>query len=353
MADLSQLSDEQLNAYRDIVAQKQGAASFPNPKTGESQQVPKALLGQGDKGLPGVPAPNPPAALQAQPTAVQEYQKFGTDHPYISGAMSLLPGLGALAPGGEERGKGALKTIGRDAYNIATGPGLGPIGMAVGYLAKKPSKLLGGQSLNDKVNAATEPNSEGQKFGSGMVTAGEMLAPAAEGATMIPRIGRAASKFAAFEPAINSTLVDTSGIMKPALDANRLNAITGDTVPQVLKKALKFSGPTTDPLTYEKSRILSSATGRRAAQAAEAPRIISPRMNANVSELSGALGDANEAVANNAGVGPQYRDAMTEYRRAKQLQAAGASALRMGKKVAPYAAGGGVLGMIGRHMLGN
>lgn len=336
MADLSSLSDEQLGAYRDIVARKQGAASS-DPQTGLS--------------LPAVPGSSTESRKQMAPAAMQpgpldKYEDFGKEHPYVSGALSLLPGVGAFAPGGAERGKGALKTIGRDAYDMATGPGLGPIGMAAGYLGKKTG-------LTDKVNAATEPSSDGQKFGSGMVTAGEALAPVAEGATMVPRLGRAADKFAAFEPAIKDALVDTSHVMKPALQARELNTITGDMVPQVLKKALKYSGPTTDPLTYEKSRILASASSRRAAAMSEAPKIISPRMNANVAELSGALGDANESVANNAGVGPQYRDAMTEYRRAKALQDAGGSAVRLGKKVAPYAIGGGILGTIGRHMLGN
>lgn len=112
-----------------------------------------------------------------QPGLMGQINQFSQEHPRLSSVASMLiPGASAVLDPTQETGKGALKQIGRDAYNLATSPALGPIGMGAGYLARKTG-------LDQKVMDATAPTNAKQEMGSYGTTAAEMALP-------IPAIGR-------------------------------------------------------------------------------------------------------------------------------------------------------------------
>jgi hypothetical protein len=172
---------------------------------------------------------------------------------------------------------------------------------------------------------------------------------AGKGIDMIPNAERAGRNFQTVMSAAKDVPVDLTAASHPALRAQELRE-SGASMPGVVNKFLqRTTAPGSNPLTYEQARDFASNAGRLSAD--ESSRMIPP-MKAQVSRLSQALNDANAKAAESAGVGPQYQSAMTEYRRAKALQDAGQSALKFGKKAAPYVVGGGILGAAARH-LGN
>jgi hypothetical protein len=107
---------------------------------------------------------------QQQSGAFQKFQSFKQEHPYISAAASMIPGVGAFFPeAGGEVAKGATKTLARDAYGTVIS-GSGPFRMPLEYASEKTG-------FGKKVEKATETHTPGQDVGKYATTAAEMMIP--------------------------------------------------------------------------------------------------------------------------------------------------------------------------------
>ncbi len=348
MADLSQLSDEQLGVYRDLLAKKNGPelAPFKNPQTGDVQQVPKAMLGQGGAGLPGVPTPAPPAAMQP------EQDSWSSLHNFITSPNGLIRGGVRQAVGGAEHmaepGKEAKYS---GASNVIRGVGktLAPvaIGAAIPAAAAAPATAatslitgtggaMAGRGLARGGARMLSASPEGEELAGDV---GETLGGIGAGYLgsripgMLPSTERAGRNFQAVMERARDVPVDLSAAGDPALRAQELRE-SGASMPGVVNKFLqRTTAPNSPPLTYETSRDFASNAGRLSAD--ENSRMIPP-MRAQVSRLTQALNDANARAAESAGVGPQYNDAMSEYRNAMRIRGGLKTA---GKIAAPIALG--------------
>lgn len=239
---------------------------------------------------------------------------------------------------------GIAKNVGEAALPLAvpaaaTAP-LATLGAAgAGYGGGKllrgiGSKLGAGPGTQDALETA------GQVAGG---AAGAKLAPMA--ADAIPSMERAGQNFERVSALAKDVPVDVSKFAQPALRARELNANTGAPVPAVLRKALQFSGPTTNPLTYGDARDLASAAGR---QSVAEKLATNPQMGAQVKRLAGGLADANQEAADSVGMGDLHKSAMTEYRRAAKLRDFKENAIDAAKSTAGKTAlgvlGGGAAG---------
>jgi hypothetical protein len=126
----------------------------------------------------------------------------------------------------------------------------------------------------------------------------------------------AGSAFNAASDAAGANAVDAEGAGQAALGAKDLQDV-GRTMPRVMQKFLqRVTAPDTDPLTYDEARQFYSAAGELSANEKAA---ITPAMRRQLNQFKGQLGDAIQQTAENAGVGTQYGQAMSDYAKAKRL----------------------------------
>ena len=256
-----------------------------------------------------------------------------------------------LSPGGLARtmletGKGAAKELGSTAYNLATGPAAGPLGMAAGYAGRK----LG---ITPKVEAATEPSNTSQQIGKYGAMAGEMLAPIPKALKILPSTEHAGEGLNAVMNTVGrSTPVDISGTAPSAIRAQELRNASFAR-PPVLRNVLDRLAPGAEPTTFRESSDLATAAGKLSAN--ETARLKGP-MFGQVSALAKSLREANQGAADAAGVGDLYRNSINEYRQAKKLEGIADTAGELAKKTATrYVLGGVGLGAgygIYRHLAG-
>ncbi len=326
----------------DIVQHVAGPANFDVEGARKAGYGDHEIISHLMGGVPNPVQANPtkytPPALQSTP--LSGVQKFASEHPYATAAATTLaPPLGAILDPNAEGMRGTIKGLGRDAYDLATGPAAGPIGMGLGYAGKK----LG---ITSKVEAATEPSNEMQRGGRLVATIGEAALPIPKALNALPNTARAGRNFEAVMQAAKDVPVDVSKFAEPVLRAKKLNAVAGDPMAPVLRKALGNIGPTTNPLTYGDSRILASSAGRKAQQTAMGGTLTG-EMGKRLGEAATGLDAANAEAAAKAGVGDQYLSAMREYRNAKRLEKVGDVA----KKVAVTGALGGGLYEGGKYAI--
>lgn len=229
------------------------------------------------------------------------------------------------------------------------------------------SPVLGTLRATKGVGETMQPGKrfEGIKnIGGGLLDAAQMplsmfpegagVGKAAEELSLIknpfPNTASAGRNFETVMAAAKDMPVDASHFAQPLIRANTLNRVAGDPMAPVMRKALRQIGPTTEPLTYENSRILASSAGRKAQQTAMAPNQLTGEMGKRLTETARGLDTANAEAAVKAGVGPQYSDAMREYRNAMRLRSGLKTA---GKIAAPIALGAGGYRLSHQLGLGN
>ncbi len=325
MADqnLSQLTDEQLGVYRDLLAKKQAPTIPGTEKTG-LPPVPKPMAPQAMAG-----ATPPPSFNIPQPNTFQKLQSAAQEHPYLTAASSLLPTsplTEAVAPGtSAEVGKGALKTAGRDIYE-----GLrlaGPIGMAAHAAGDK-------FGLSDALQRRTEPSNPAQEVGKYATMGAEMALPMPKALDFLPSAERAGRNFELVHSAARDTPVDLMGASVPALRAQELTR-AGSTAPKVMNDFLnRIPAHNSEPMLFPEARDFQASAGRLSASDKMA---INPPMAAQVSGLAKALSEANQSAADSAGVGKLYGDAMNEYRQAMKLKDFKENATDIAKQIAKKA----------------
>lgn len=150
---------------------------------------------------------------------------------------------------------------------------------------------------------------------------------------MIPSAERAGQKFKLVEQTVgrNTPVTPSAPATQTAIRADELRQ-AGHTAPKVMRDFSKKSMfPGADPLTWRSSRDFQSAAGKLSTSESKA---MTGPMGAQVKQLAKALSEQNQAVADQAGVGHLYKEAMTEYRKAMTMKAAGKRTADVAKKVA-------------------
>lgn len=259
----------------------------------------------------------PPPAVEDKPSAAEQYQQFGKDHPYLAGALSMIPGVGALAPGADEFHKGVAKQVARDAYNLVTSKAAGPLGMLADYVGKK-------FGITPKVEAATAPANENQQAGGTAATVGELAIPGpgatAKAVEVIPTAEKAGAKFAEVMGAAHSVPINVNLPGDVALRTQQL-AESGGSLPKVVRDFLKrVTDPDKGPLTYQEGRDFYSNATRISAD--EAQRL-TPVMKRQVGQFTAALNASLSQAADQVGKLDQYQQAMSEYHNAMRMRALG------------------------------
>ncbi len=285
----------------------------------------------------------PPPPVEDKPGAMEQYQQFGKDHPYLAGALSMIPGVGALAPGAEEFHKGAAKQVARDAYNLVTSKAVGPLGMLADYVSRK-------FGIDKKVEAATEPANENQKAGGYGADIAELAipGPAAAGkvSEAIPTAEKAGAKFAEVMGAAHSVPLNVNLPGDVALRTQQL-AESGGSLPKVIRDFLKrVTDPEKGPLTYQEGRDFASNASRLSAD--EAQRL-TPVMKRQAGQFMAALNASLSQAADQVGKLDVYQKAMSEYHNAMRLRALGEGAKDVLTSTAAKAAAGAGAGAAGAY----
>jgi len=279
-----------------------------------------------------------------QPSMAEQYDKFGKDHPYLSGALSMIPGVGAIAPGTDEFSKGVTKKVARDVYNLVTSKAAGPLGTLADYVSKK-------FGVDKKVEAATAPSNPNQEAGGMAATAGELALPVpgavSKVAEVIPTAEKAGAKFAEVMGAAHSVPININLPGDVALRYRDLKAAGGGNV-KVMEDFLKrVTDPDKGPLTYQEARDFYSNATRISADEAQK---LTPVMRRQVSIFTKVLGDSIGSAADQVGKLEQYQNAMNEYHNAMRIRALGEGAKKAltseAAKIAA-AAGAGAVGAYG------
>ena len=212
-----------------------------------------------------------------------------------------------------EGAKGAIKGIGRSAYNAGS-MALNPFGQnpVANYIDKKTG-------ISDKVNRITSPSNTAQTIGGYLPDAAMLLAPggvAEEGAKLLPNTASAGRKFEQVFKAVGDKPVNIDAAAPAALRAAELQRARFST-PPVMGRVLQRLSPGAEPVGFREASDLATNAGKLSA--AEKISIKGP-MQGQVNALAKALRESNQGAADAAGVGDVYKSAVNEYRRAMTIQ---------------------------------
>lgn len=222
------------------------------------------------------------------------------------------------------------RTMGRQALGAAMEPGESLV-RGARQLFSPSSEIPAGHSRMEGVGNMAK----GIGKAALMVGAPEGLGAAGNA---IPTTARAGENFERAMQVAKDVPVDVNKFAEPVLRARKLNAVAGDPMAPVLRKALGHINPSVgEPLTYGDARILASSAGRKAQQTAMG-NTLTGEMGKRLGEAAKGLDEATQGAADTAGVGPIHADAMNEYRRAKQIQGMGKN---IAKVAVPAAIGAG------------
>ncbi len=156
----------------------------------------------------------------------------------------------------------------------------------------------------------------------------------------LPSTARAGRNFETVRQAVGNAPVNTPPILQTAqegLDVLKNRTGSGNAMLEhILKTGGADKAPLYDPIPFDVSREMQSGLGERSVM----DRLFStPSKTKVMAKTAGELAKANDAAAESAGVGPLYRDAMSEYKNAARLKSLGKKAAVVGIG----AAGGGAL----------
>lgn len=288
MPDLSDLSDEQLQVYHDLLAAKQGNTT--HPATPQAAQAPGFLSHLG-------------STLTSAPGAIYDSLRHPLDSLKAWRDQSQSLHDAALSSAQEGDYQAAAVHGVNFLFNLI--PGLGK-GMDDAAMAKTPEEFK--SKLGDVIGTAL--------LAKGTELAGRGVAAGAD--ALIPNIDRANANFSKVSSAVGSAPVDVS---RPAAISQQVIAPgglgkTGSTVPKIIRD-MAARGKTTTDIPFDESRQFQSRAGYLSSE----ERMATDRaMKGKVKQLASALAEGNEDAANNAGVGDLYRSAINEYRRAMKIQ---------------------------------
>ncbi len=239
---------------------------------------------------------------------------------YAGRAMATIGNM-AQAPGNMMEGiKGAVKSGIRTAYN--------------------PLSALS-EPIHGAVDALTEPSNTAQRVGSYVPDVALTLMPggaAEEAGRLIPNAERAGKVLERAKVLGKDVPVDLTKAMTPALRAQEL-ATRGSAPPKVMNDFLqRIPVHTSEPMMFPEARDFASNAGALSATEKAAS---TPMMAGQVKQLAKALSEANQAAAEQMGMGKEFKGAMREYAQAKALGKGKDAAIEIAKKWVPRAIVGG------------
>lgn len=305
---------------------------------------------------PGSRAPLTPMANPPEPDLIERglNAAIGPESFLGSSVLKAGRGLASLAGKNKEPWQSTVADISEGvgglmlpiaAPEIIAQPVASGIAALAGYGGQKAGEALSGAAGASPENARLIGDVTGAAAGYGGYKGGR------KALDMIPSAARAGRNFETVMGKAGNEPIDTTGIRPVVTRAQELG-ITGSSKPKVINDYIRMTrtpltpgaeGPTL-PLNYKQGRDFASSSGRLSAGEALQTN---PPMRAQVTRMNIALNSANEAAADRAGVGDEYRAAMKEYRQAAQLK----SGLKTGAKVAVGALGAGTAGYLADRAL--
>ena len=229
--------------------------------------------------------------------------------------------VGHMAQGSVYMIKAIPQDLREGSYAHALGHGLAAALPGVG-----PSAVQAGEEMSHGAPAE------------GFTRAATILAPfalhgGAKAIDAIPSAARAGRGFEEVMGKAGDVPVDTSGV-RPYVDrARELSSRGAPAPPKPIRDYVRTTatpGPGEEgpikPLTYRESRDFASNAGNQSV--ADKWRTNRP-MGAQLKGFAHGLDEANEGAADQAGVGDQYRNAMSEYRKAMLIKQAGKNAAKL------------------------
>ena len=250
------------------------------------------------------------------------------------GSDSTIVGKGLKALGAKGTSYGTPKAVG----DYMASPIQGPLRVAKG-MAQIPQGKVADGAGNVVMGALDAVQIPGAFMGGSGVSATANKIDA-----VIPSSQRAGENFQKVMRGAGTIPINTAEAGDIALRAKEMGD-RGATVPKVISRFVKAAtDPGATPITYEVGRDFASNAGRLSAQERMKAN---PAMSRQVAMLAKSLNTANEAAAEQAGLGEVYRAAMKEYRQAQQMKEA---ATTVGKG-ALAAIGGGAALTIAKKLL--
>jgi hypothetical protein len=150
----------------------------------------------------------------------------------------------------------------------------------------------------------------------------------------IPSAARAGQKFEDVLAAARNVPIDQTGPLAAA-ERGRQIASRGGRLPKVMNDFIRrANSPTAAPITYEEARDFYTNSRLAMSEYLQTK----PNMWRQVTVFKTALDEAVEAAAQTVQKGKMYRDAMTEYRRAKTMQKLAVAGAALGIKIAGWGA---------------
>ena len=348
---------------------------FPGDATDD--EIRQALGGStppvpGMKGmpLPGMPAAPTPTGLKPDTGLMNFYNKpafgkspnlktqsdlnrFEQENPVEKepGQEDTLRGVGQVLSGKDEtnpaRSPADVRVGGASHILRGVGKGLAPIAIPAA-VAAAPAAALTGLAGGAASGWAGEHIARGIGVPEGTASAiGDVtgLAGGYAGSRIpdaLPSTARAGRNFETVMSKAGDQPINVSKV-EPIAERARELSTSGATAPKLFTDYWNETVKP-EPWTYRRGRDFASNAGRLSVNEGLSTN---PQMHRQVGAFAKEMNNANAEAAQNAGVGPEYDSAMTEYRRAKQLEALGGEA----KKFAKYAIPATAAGYVGKRLL--
>jgi hypothetical protein len=233
----------------------------------------------------------------------------------------LLGGASDIVHGNVARG-GHRMIQGVGAATVPVLPFLAPLAAAnpVAF-ARVAAGGLGGQFIGQKGAEALGANPDQAALAGdigglgGGYGAAKLPAFLSKVSPSVLRTG-AGQAFNAVSDVAGSNPVSAEGAGQAALSAQDLQNV-GRTMPRVMQKFLqRVTAPDAEPLSYDEARRFYSAAGELSANEQAS---YTPAMKRALNQFKAQLGQAIQQTADNAGVGTEYGQAMTDYAKAARL----------------------------------
>lgn len=229
-----------------------------------------------------------------------------------------------------------VQTIGQAASAYAQTPKdkyrtpVEPVAMAAGAaMGADTPKMADAFRRRDAGAAVVESTPLLAQAAAGPVTRGVI-----KGVDALPSEARASANFDKVATVANKLPVDVSEAMKAALEADRLHSNGAREVPPairaIMEKGQNGSIPYEDARQIYSNAIDPDVTSRQGMNRA---------MKRQVTASTKALDKSIRSTTNDAGVGTEYADAMSEFRRAKTMKSVGNVLLNSAKAAAFGGAG--------------
>jgi len=280
------------------------------------QQVKQAFTPRDPNSMPGAVPYDPnnvamPGSFEGHPENIGEY--------IPASAGEMAGGVKDIAQGNIAKG-GHRVIQGASAATLPALPFLGPLvaanpGLALRVAGGATVGGLAGQKGAEAFGATPDQSALAGDIGGLAGGYGGAKLPSFLSSQALK--ASAGESFNAARAAAGSNPVDVEGAGQAALDALDKAAV-GRKMPVTMRKFIqRVTAPDAEPLSYDEARDFYQAAGELSANEKNG---LTPSMQRLLNTYRGQLGQSIQQTADNAGVGSQYGQAMTDYAKAKRLE---------------------------------